>query len=439
MQNHRPSGLSSALRRRASRIRAAASGDNRNMLLFALEGVLIMFVMNMTNMNNNLFATRLGASPTQLSLVTALPQAASMLILIPGAFFTDRLKNKRSMVIGSMTVVGTAFFLMSFISALGPYRLYGFFFLLVLSAAPFALYTSSWQAFFADVVPIERRNRDLSFRSRLTFIVGIAVPLATGFILSSISDNEGKIRTHQIFFLISAVLIVFQILTLRKIRGGVTEKPSVLTLKRLKTVSVSLAHNKRFVGFVAVALFFYISWHLDWTMFYYGQITYLESNEAWLSYANVGSALMQFFTIGLWSRINEKMGVRFTIIIGSLGLTLCPIGLLVGTALPHEIGRPVFIVLHAFFNIAFAVVQLNILQCLLQVIDLNYKTLSIAIYTVLVTLSNAVFPAVGVQIYEAFGADLAAFQKTFYIIMALRAAATFLWFLRWRMLRNEPK
>jgi hypothetical protein len=309
MNNKLGSGFSRIYHRCASRF--LGEEGERNMMLFALEGVLITFVMNLVNNNNNLFATRLGATPTQLSLVTALPQAVSMLILIPGAIMTDRMKNKRTMLVFCMSMVSALYMVMGFVSLLGQYRLAGFLVLLAVSAAPFALYTSSWQAFFADVVSLERRNRDLSFRSRLTFVVGIAVPLLTGFILSSVTENEDKIKTHEVFFIIASVLIIFQILTLGRINGGHVEHAPVINLARLKTVALSLARNRNFACFVGVALLFYISWHLDWTMYYYGQITYLKSNEAWLSYANVACALMQFITIGFWSRVNEKMGVRF--------------------------------------------------------------------------------------------------------------------------------
>jgi len=423
----------------AARLLESYTGSKRNFMLFALEGVLMYFVMNLVNMNNNLFATRLGANPFQLSLVTSLPQTVSMLILIPGAILTDRMKNKRTMLIFCLGLLSALYFAIGFISVLGSSRLYGFIGLLTLSAAPFALYNSSWQAFFADVVSVEHRNHTLSFRSRLTFVIGIAIPLTVGGILSSIPDNEDKIMTHQTLFIIASVILLIQIFTLSRIRGGDVEHTASISLAQLKKVALSLARSKPFMSFVGIALFFYIGWHLDWTMFYYGQVTYLKSSESWLSYANVASALAQFVSIGFWSRLNDKMGVRFTIIIGSLGLALCPLGLLAGTALPPEAGRPVFVALHALFNLPFAIVNLNIIQCLLQVVDLNYKTVSIALYTVLITASNAIFPAVGVQIYEAFGADLRAFQYTFYIIIAIRVVATALFFVRWRMLRNEPK
>ncbi len=71
---------------------------NRILLLFTLEGILITLVNNLVGNNNNLFATRLGASDYELSLVTTLPQIIGMLVLIPGGILTDRMANKREII-----------------------------------------------------------------------------------------------------------------------------------------------------------------------------------------------------------------------------------------------------------------------------------------------------------------------------------------------------
>lgn len=78
---------------------------------------------------------------------------------------------------------------------------------------------------------------------------------------------------------------------------------------------------------------------------------------------------------------------------------------------------------------AFATVNLNMIQCLLQVIPNKNKTLSISFYTILVTLSNAFMPMVGVLIYTKLGANLAGLQTTFGIIFVLRIVSTGFCFL----------
>lgn len=412
---------------------------NTAIRLFAAEGVLIALVNNIVNNNNNLFATRMGASDFEISLVTSLPQLMGMLVLIPGSILTDRMPNKRRMVITTLLLLLSSYFVMAFTPFFSEYRLAAFIGMLTLSMGPMTLYNTCWQAYFSDVVPIEERNRAFTLRTKGTFFVSILMPLVTGPLLAAVAASEGKIRMHQAFVWVACGLLAVQVLVVKRISGGDVHSGNGISFKDLKAAAADLSRNKRFLGFAAVALLFYLMWQSDWTLYYLGMLYYLKLDEAWLSYVNVGGALIQFLTIGFWSRVNEKMGVRFGIIFGSLGLALCPVSMIVSTSLPAGVGAPVFLIMNTLSNFAFATVALNMLQCLLQVVPEKNKTLSIAIYTVLISFSNAVMPVVGVQVYTAFGADLRALHITFWILFSARIVTTGLWTLRWWLLRHEPK
>lgn len=413
--------------------------DRKNAVLFAYEGVLITLVNNFINNNNNLFATRLGASNIELSLVASLPQVVGMLVLIPGGILTDRMKNKRQMLVISLFMLAAFYLVLGFVPMMGKYRLLMFLILISLSIGPMTLYNASWQAYFSDVVPISIRNKTFTLRTRWTFVINIAAPILTGTLLASAAANDEKLKFHQSFFWIGCVFIIFQILVLKRISGGYSEHVNEVSLKDLKNTAVKLMHNKKFLGFIGVALFFYMCWQADWTLYYIGQITYLKLNEAWLAYVNVGGALVQFLTVGFWSRINEKYGVRFGIIMGSLGLCFFPLIIILGSILQPAIAPTIFLILSTLGNFAFATVSLNIMQCLLQVIPDEGKTFSIAIYTLIITFSNAVMPIAGVKLYTSLGANLSGFHKTFLILFVLRIIATALWTLRWWVMRDEEK
>ena len=133
------------------------------------------------------------------------------------------------------------------------------------------------------------------------------------------------------------------------------------------------------------------------------------------------------------------MGVRFGIILGNAGLACCCLSMLAATSVPASVGPGLFLVLNTLSNITFATVPLNLLQCLLQGVPEKNKTLSISIYTMFIALSNAFMPMTGVRIYTALGADLQAYQTTFWIIFCLRLISIGLWTLRWFLLRREVK
>ena len=435
MMNHSKNHSGNGLLQTA--VSQMAEPKNRILILFTLEGMLITLVNNLIGNNNNLFATRLGASEFQLSLLTTIPQLVGLIVLIPGGILTDRMKNKRNMVMFSLALVAVFYAMIGFVPMLevNPYT--AFLILLAASVGPMTIYNVSWQAYFSDMVNAEEQNHIYTWRTALTFVIGIIIPFVSGSLLALAVTNNSKIRIHQIYFWIGAALLFIQILVLKQIKGN----PIVSTAKtdnaNLKVVLSELVHNKKFLGFVAVAIFFYTTWHIDWTIYFIGQVTYLELNEAWISYVNIGSTIIQFLTIGFWSRMNKRHGVRFGIIFGSLGLSLCPLCMIIATSLPVPQGKLAFLILNTLSNVAFAAVNLNMLQCLLQVIPANNKTLTISLYTILVTLSNAFMPMVGVIIYTKLGGDLRGFQIAYAIVFMLRIVATCFWFLRWKMLRGQ--
>lgn len=408
-------------------------------LLFAIEGILLALMANIINNNNNLFATRLGASNFQISLVASLPQLIGMLVLIPGGIMTDRMKNKRKMVVSSLILVALLYIVIGFVPLFGDFKVIAFLGILALSAGPMTLYNTSWQAYFSDVVVEDDRNRVFSLRTKWSFAVGITIPLITGTLLVSADTVKDKITYHQLFFWIAAFLILVQILVLKKITGGIVLPQQHMSLGDLKRAMGELVKDKKYMSFVGVALFFYMVWQSDWTLYYIGQVNYLDFNEQWLSFVIVGGATIQFLSIGFWTRLNERLGIWFSIILGTLGLSIYPIAMIVSTSLPLSIGKPVFIILIVVAGFGFTAIPLNILQCLLQVVPVQNKTLSISVYTVLITLSNVVMPMAGVLLYTILGATKSALDKTFIIIFIARIIAAGLWTLLWRQNRQSQK
>ncbi len=431
------SNLIQTVRRRYADIATEPAGSA--MALFTIEGILFTLVNSMINNNNNLFALRLGASDMEISLLTTFSQVAGLIFLIPGAIMTDRLPDKRRMVVISLSLLALSYLLIGFVPAFGAYSFLAFLILLSISVCPLTVYNTSWQAYFSDVIPVVSRNHALSKRTAGTFLAGIAISILTGVLLASAAELEAKIRIHQVFFWMACVLLILQIFVLTKIKSNNSVAQTVIGFKEIIKSVASLFTNKKFLGFFGAALFFYMTWQIDWTVYFIGQVRYLGLNEAWLSYISIGGTLVQFLTIGFWSRVNEKMGVRFGIILSSVGMILFPVGFIISTNVPPSMGPTVFLIINTICNITFATIPLNMLQCLLQVIPDKNRTLSISIYTAFISLSNAFMPMLGVKIYTALGGDLHALQLTYLIILFIRIISMGLWALRWLLLRKEPK
>jgi len=409
---------------------------------YAADGLLAALAVNIASNNNNLFALRLGANDYQLSLVQFLPQLFTMLILIPGGLFAGSLHNKRRIIIGALITGAVGYSLcalspfFSFTRAVNEfypaYSVYFFLVFLALAAGSIATYNISWQSYFPEVVDLQERNRVLTMRSHMDVFISIPLPLLVGAILLHTAANGGKIHVHQWFYLFAALFLVLAALNYHRIKAVRPASPKRVSFYEIKKAVNSLSHNRQYLLFIAVTLFFYMTWHFDWTLYFIGQVQYLKMNEFQIGLTTLGATAAQFLTMRFWSRVNEKHGVTLPVTFGILGLSLCPVVMIISTSLPVSYGRYIFLPLHAIASLPLATTTLNMLQCLLQVADEENVSFSISVYTCLVCLSNAVMPVAGIALYRALGGGRNGLRLSFAIIFVLRIIAMGLWLLRWK-------
>jgi MFS family permease len=402
---------------------------------YGIDGVLTLGAVSMAGQNANLFAMRLGAGDFQLALVQFLPQAMNLLILIPAGLFTDSLGNKRRMLSYALFAAGL-FFALAGVSAFIPVAtVYFFLIFLALANTHVMMGNLAWQSYFPEVVSedgAENRNAVLTFRARMTMIVSIAMPLIVGFVLAAIPSHEGKIAAHQAFYAAAAALIISNVIHIRSIKATNPNPPKRIAFAEIRVALGRLSRNKPFIIFVGAILFFHMTWHADWTLFFIGQANYLQMNEILLAITPVCAMVAQLVTLKYWSRRNTRTGVEKPLTYGMLGLSLSPVAMILGVAIGGWPGIIVFYALHTLGHMAFASITLNLFQCLLKVVDPEYRSLSISVYTLFITASNAIMPLAGVALYHALGANYRALQGTFVILFVLRIIAAGLWVLRLR-------
>ena len=397
---------------------------------YGIDGLLVLGAASIASNNNNLFAQRLGAGDFHLSMVQALPPLVNLFLLIPIGLLIDSLVNKRRVVSICLLMSGIFFAIVSMSAFIPIHAVY--FFLLFLALANISMggmFNLAWQAFFPEAVEEKERNNVLTFRARMTMIVSLVFPLIVGFILVRIPSDEGKIVAHQIFYVIVVALLFANLIHFRKIKSVIPSEPKHVSMTEIKMAGFRLLKNKPFIIFTLVILFFHMTWHMDWTLYFIGQANYMHMNEFMLSLTPVVGTLAQLVTLRFWSRNNTKQGVERPMVYGMLGLAICPIAMIVGVSLPLNVGPFAFLILHAIGHLSFASVALNMFQCLLKVVDNEYRSFSISIYTFMITLSHAIMPIVGVAVYRALGGHVDALRYTFAILFVLRIVAAGLWLL----------
>lgn len=409
---------------------------------YGIDGILTMGAVSIAANNNNLFAQRLGADEFQLSMLQFLPHMLSLVLLVPMGLATDSFSNKRRMLSAALIMAGIFFTIAGGANFVPDVEVWFFVAFLALASVSVGITTLAWQSYFPEVVPEdawdegvrESRNNVLTFRARMTMIVSLVAPLLIGIILTAIQSDGGKIAAHQAFYVLAAVMLAANAFHFRKIKAVRPATPKRVSFAQLKIAARRLSKNKYFIFFALVILFFHMTWHVDWTLYFIGQRNYLGMNEFLLSLTPVVAMISQLSTLKRWSRNNTRQGVERPFVWGILGLALCPVAMIVGLSIPiRALGVPAFLLIHAIGHLAFANITLNLLQCLLKVVDEEYRSFSISVYTVLITLSNAVMPVAGVAMYRGFGGALGDYRTgliaTFAIVFAARILAAGLWML----------
>lgn len=419
------------------------AGDrNRMMILFGIEGLLFQFVMSLSGVSGfgtNLYATNLGATDSQIGMVQLVANLTAVVLLLPAGIIGDRLKNSKTMPMLTLLFLGVMYFFYGTVPAMGEMRMIFFFIFVSLTAGVLAIYNAIWQAFFGDVTPIGDRNRVYAFRNRFVFLISTIAPILCGTILTAMPDSEAKLQVLRVFFYLCGALCLVNAFVLSRIKGG-QRTPEMLkaipkfTLREFSVVFKTLARDRRFLSYFVCIMFFYMGWHLDWSMWYIGQTQYVGMTEAQLSFFSASSAILQLLTMEIFVKLNEKKGVQFSFIFCVLSLVLCPVTMLISGVSPVALRPFVFIVVGTLICIPQSASNLCLVQMLLDVTPEKNRSLIVSLNMAFVTLSNGVMPFLGVKLYNALGADYRAFLFFNLIVLCLRSVALTIFIFRYRRL-----
>ena len=82
------------------RLRSFATNDMGGMmLLFGIEGIFLQFATSVNNYGNNLYATNLGATDSQIGLIQTIPNMITVLSLLPIGVITNRMKSSKPVLV----------------------------------------------------------------------------------------------------------------------------------------------------------------------------------------------------------------------------------------------------------------------------------------------------------------------------------------------------
>lgn len=421
------------------------ASHNRLMLAFAVEGILFQVAMSSRGFGSNLFATNLGATDTQISLIQTVGCIVTLLMLLPVGVIADRSKSSKTVPVAMLILSSVAFIGQALVPWMGDIRMVMFFVFIGLSSGTTGAYNSQWQSMFGDLVDPRDRNFTYALRNRVMMALGMVVPMLCGVLMSGADNSEVKLRILSTFMFISGVFLLVQAFVVTRIPENRHEKEEVDESDRFSLNNIGSAVSgaikcRPFMSFVLVSMLLYTSWHIDWSMWYIGQTQYMGFSEAQLSYFNAINCFLQIFMLGFMARMNQKKSPHFTICINALSLTVSPIVMMSCLLLPAgSIRSWGFLAIHSFVCMWECGISMCMVQMLLEAVPVKHRALTISLYTILTTVSNCIMPLLGVRLYTAFGANEGALVRFMSIVMVYRLSVTVYLYIRYRLMKKQGK
>lgn len=367
---------------------------NHNVKYNTLNGVFAVLASNLVMPFVSVLAMNLGASNSQIGLLSSLPPAVSLAAMLPGAFFVERFALKKN-IAGLFIFLHRTFFLLLALTPFLPrhqvWFLVGMYGLMNL---PGSIAGVAWQSFIAGAIPSEHRAQAFASRNRVTSLVGIAITFAAGQIFRLTPDSMDLVL-YQIFFVTAfglALLEVWYHLNMR-------EAPAITQRSQpgLGAMLGALGRERGFLVFCGCSLLFHFGWQMGWPLFSIHQVRNLGADETWISWISVVNGGMSFLTYSLWAKFIQKKGNHFVLFVAAFGISLSPFLYAASTQIIHV----VFI--NGIIGIAIAGISLSLFNSLLDSVPEEGRTVYIASYTFLINLSATVVPMIGIGLLERFG------------------------------------
>ena len=205
--------------------------------------------------------------------------------------------------------------------------------------------------------------------------------------------------------------------------------------------------SKYFRRFFLTGVLFYIAWHPDWSVWYIEQTQYAHMSEAHLSIAGAVGSIVQILSLMYFVKLSRKKSVYFTMVLAQIGYIISvPLSLFAMSSFFSDSAKPwAFIIFSIPPGILQCTTNLNLVQMMLASLPKRNRSLIISLYTMFVTLSNAVLPLFGVKLYTAFGANWngVLLFNVFLLTMRLISLFEIIWLFRvtkkeGRLFAGEP-
>ncbi len=380
----------------------------RNIRYNVSHGVAANVALNLASPFFGIFALKLGATNTEVALLSSAPAIVSLVAMIPGAFYVDSFPRKKRVTTAFLLANRLFYLLLACVPFFTPDRRAAALVAIVaLMNLPGAIGNVAWQSFIARVIPPQQRAQAFARRNRWMNIIGTATVVAAGRALDMMAFPVG----YQVVFLSALVAALFEIHIFQRIEEPEAASPESLSddggpmRQRRSALAPALEalrdipRHPRFIWYTMASIAFYFFWQIAWPLFTLYQVKILGANNLWISVLQIANTGGAMFGYGFWARFSDRNGHMKTLVASTMGICLVPFYY----AFSHSLLA--ITILNLGTGVIFSGVNLALFNALLEHTPERYTTRYIAYYNWAISLTTVVAPLAGVGLLSLLGGN----------------------------------
>lgn len=367
------------------------------MKLNTVEGGFATAAENLAAPYLSLFALALGATPSQIGMLTAFPNLFGNLFQIPAGLWSERMKDKRIIPIVGGYLARSTWAVLAIAPFLVPaeYRVR-----LVILLATFRVFAANigvpaWTALQALLVPKQIRGIYYGNRNMVCNICALLATLAATFLLGLPFPLNFQIILFGATALGVTASYIFS--TIEFDQSPPKQQAAHAFSTRVKVFLSEVGSQKSFRSYVVSSLIWSFGVNLAssfFVVYYVGDLGGPQSYWAVISGVNLAT---QVLVQRYWGRLADRFGQRNVMLASGALAAVLPLL----WALTRNSWFP--FVIYALNGVAWGGYNLAAFNLILEITPDHNRTVYVAGYNTLMGIATAIGPLVGGFAAEAFG------------------------------------
>jgi MFS family permease len=371
-----------------------------NALYLELEVFWAAFLSAVVTFNAP-FALRLGATNTQIGLLSSIPALLAILITIPAGRYYSRRAQRMPLVIRSLFAHRLGFLLAAFVPFL-PVENKGtvLIWVLILFSSPAHFFGVGWNAMIAEVVPEANRARVVAVRNMLVAAVVTAGTFGAGIWLERVRFAAN----YQILYVAGFATSMVSLYYITKLRApdafvppAPAARSSLSLTERADQARQAITSQPDFRRLVINTLSHGLGVWMIGPLYVLYFVRELGAAEGWLGTNGMVANLTPILGYYLWQRAvrrwGEKQVLKSTIVL----VGVYPV--LVGLSPTLSI----VLIWTALNGLIVPGVTLGHYPMMLKICPADQRPLYIGIYTTIMNVGAFVMPLIGVWLADRIG------------------------------------